>query len=93
MNRGDVYSWAWTIGGKQGPLGLPQHLPLKPIPAGFAINTLFYAVILWLLFAAPFALRRRRRITRGLCSKCGYDLRGSPTQGNVCPECGASPPR
>ena len=30
--------------------------------------------------------RRRRRRKRGLCLKCGYDLRGSP--GPRCPECG-----
>ncbi|MCI0363320.1 MAG: hypothetical protein L0219_05525 [Phycisphaerales bacterium] len=61
-------------------------LPLLPIWPGFAINTAFYALILWVLFAAPFALRRRRRIRRGLCSKCGYDLRGSNV--SACPECG-----
>jgi hypothetical protein len=55
---------------------------------GFAINTVFYAAVLWLLFAAPFALRRWRRIRRGLCPKCGYDLRNRPTESAVCPECG-----
>jgi hypothetical protein len=53
------------------------------------INTLFYAAILWLLFAAPFALRRRRRIKRGLCVKCAYNLRGRAPQSEVCPECGS----
>ncbi len=61
-------------------------LPLRPIWPGFAINTVFYAAILWMLFAAPFALRRRLRIKRGLCPACGYDLRGSGA--SVCPECG-----
>ncbi len=66
-------------------------LPTRPIWPGFAINTLFYAAILWLLFAAPFALRRRRRVKLGMCVKCGYDLRGSPPHADTtnCPECGA----
>ena len=68
-----------------------RALPACPIWPGFAINTVFYALVLWLLFAAPFALpgvRRRRRIKRGLCPKCAYDLRG--TQSEACPECGAT---
>ena len=65
-----------------------RALPLIPIWPGFAINTVFYAVVLWLLFAAPFVVRRRRRIRRGLCPKCAYDLRG--THASVCPECGAT---
>ena len=62
-------------------------LPLRPIWPGFAINTLFYAAILrggWLLFAAPFAVRRRRRIKRGLCPACAYPIGTS----EVCTECG-----
>ena len=59
-------------------------LPFGPTWPGFAINTVFYAVLLWLLFAAPFALRRRRRIRRGLCPKCAYPVGDS----RVCTECG-----
>ena len=73
--------------------GEGRLLPLRPIWPGFAINTVFYAFILWLLFAlggTPFALRRRRRIKRGLCPKCAYDLRGSATDSTTCPECGAT---
>ncbi len=36
----------------------PRLIPLRPIWPGFAINTLFYAVVLWLLICGPFALRR-----------------------------------
>ena len=61
-------------------------LPLAPIWPGFAINTVFYAVVLWLLFAAPFALRRWRRIKRGLCAKCAYPVGTS----DKCTECGAA---
>ncbi len=65
-----------------------RALPYAPLWPGFAINTVFYAVILWLLFAAPFALRRRLRRKRGLCPACGYDLRGRGGNSPVCPECG-----
>jgi hypothetical protein len=41
---------------------------------------------LWWLLTLPRLLRRRRR-ERGLCERCGYDLRGSKEAGR-CPECG-----
>jgi hypothetical protein len=61
-----------------------RRLPLAPIWPGSAINTLFYAAILWLLFAAPFALRRMRRTKRGLCPACAYPVGAS----DLCTECG-----
>ncbi len=36
--------------------------------------------------------RRHRRIERGCCPECGYDLQGTPGPGN-CPECGGEIPR
>jgi len=63
----------------------PKVLPLRILWQGFALNTLFYAALLWIPFA-PFQLRRYIRSKRGLCIKCGYDLRG--TAHEVCPECG-----
>jgi len=73
--------------------GVPYKLalPLQPIWPGFAINTVFYAVTLWLLLVALFAVRGWRRIKRGLCPKCAYDLRNRPSDSSVCPECGAMP--
>src|SRR5436190_180033 len=66
----------------------PTHslLPYFVLPSGFIFNTIFYAAILWLLFAAPFALRRRIRARRGQCPGCAYPIGTS----DVCTECGAA---
>ncbi len=64
------------------------YLPLGPIWTGLAINTVFYAAILWPLICGPFALRRLIRRRRGLCRKCAYPMGNS----NVCTECGRAVP-
>ena len=64
-------------------------MPLGPIWPGLAVNTLFYAAILWLLIPAPFALRRFLRVGRGLCPKCAYPAGESA----VCTECGRLLPK
>ena len=63
-------------------------MPLGPIPLGFAVNTLFYAALLWLLIPGPFALRRFLRVRRGLCPRCAYPIGES----SVCTECGGELP-
>ncbi len=68
-----------TAGGAQHRLA-----PLRPLWPGFAVNTLFYAAILWLLIPGPFALRRFIRVRRGLCPACAYPMGESA----VCTECG-----
>ena len=65
--------------------GFPRVFPFHPIWPGFAVNTIFYAAILWVPFA-PFVLRRHIRRKRGRCPQCAYDLRSDLTSG--CPECG-----
>jgi len=65
---------------------VPRILPLRPLWPGFAVNTLFYAGVLWMMFALPFALRRRLRRRRGQCPACAYPVGQSP----VCTECGAA---
>ncbi len=62
-----------------------EPLPLRPIWPAFAVNTLFYAALLW----SPFALRRIIRVKRGLCPACGYPMGESA----VCSECGKALPR
>jgi hypothetical protein len=69
-------------------LSNPRVLPLRPIWPNFAINTIFYAAIVWFMFFAPGAIRKRVRRKRGQCAACGYSLRG--TAGDVCSECGAT---
>jgi hypothetical protein len=64
---------------------IPRVIPLRPIWPGFAINTVFYAAVIWLPIRGPFMLRRHLRRKRGRCLKCGYDLRGNLVGG--CPEC------
>lgn len=55
--------------------------PLVPI---FAVPGVAFVV------AALPALRRSRRLARGLCTACAYDRRGLPP-GSPCAECGALP--
>jgi hypothetical protein len=69
----------------------PPTSPLRPIWPGFAINTVFYAAVLWVLLALPGAVRRFVRRKRGRCTRCGYDLRGQVADDKrqiFCPECG-----
>ncbi len=72
--------------------------PLPPVRTIGFVNTfcinwwaaLLYTALLPPLFYLPYWLLRRlaeyRRSRRGLCARCGYDLRASPDR---CPECGA----
>lgn len=82
---GDCVKGGYLIGTIGNPLHpQPRVLPLRPIWINFAANTIFYAAILWPLFAAPGAARRRRRINRGLCPHCAYPAGSS----DACTECG-----
>jgi hypothetical protein len=82
----------WPALGLEGTVRHDPHYLLRSwsvspngvLWTGFAINTLLYAGIVWLMFAAPFVLRRRRRITRGLCPACAYPTGAS----DLCSECG-----
>lgn len=67
-------------------IDMPRALPYLPIWSGFIGDTLFYAAVWAALIFVPGFVRGRRRIRRGLCQRCAYDLRGLTTLG--CPECG-----
>jgi hypothetical protein len=65
--------------------GFPTHVRLVP----FAGNALLFALVWTAILSTAQLLRivhRRFRVSRGMCSSCGYDLKGST--GGVCPECG-----
>ena len=69
----DWNSWTFSDGRTRTSIDIPIWLVAVP------------AVGLCVLLAQP---RRRLRERRGLCLKCGYNLRGAEHE--VCPECGAA---
>jgi hypothetical protein len=85
----------WRIDGLKVPSyfddgNYHRRIPTTILWPGFAVNTLFYAGVLWMLFCAPFALQRMIRRRRGRCAHCNYPI----GQSLVCTECGAAvPPR
>ncbi len=81
--------WGWLLPDAFQSLGPGRVLPYRLIAPGFAVNTLLYAVVLWLLIPGPFALRRFIRVRRGLCPACAYPHGES----DVCSECGKTLPR
>jgi len=66
-----------------------RAIPYRPIALGLIVDTLAFAA-LWsvLLLGVPMRQSRRRR-SRGLCPRCGYDLKGETDI--TCPECGTKP--
>ena len=64
-------------------------IPYELLWPGFAVNTLFYATILWLVIPGPFVLTRFLRVRRGLCPLCKYPIGVSA----VCTECGKDLPK
>jgi hypothetical protein len=74
---------AVLLKGAAGAIGTPRtwSIVLWPLALGLALGGLGLSTV-------PIAsiIRRRYRRSRGLCIRCGYDLRGTPSR---CPECGA----
>ncbi len=83
-----VYGMPVELSQQSGGGRWRNHLPVQPVWPNFAVNTILYAAILWLIIPGPFVLRRLIRRRRGLCPKCGYDLRHGEHQ--ACPECGVT---
>lgn len=60
-------------------------VPATPAWGGLLANAAFWAAAWWAVLAGPAWFRRWRRAARGVCVRCGYDLRGIA---GACPECG-----
>jgi hypothetical protein len=69
-----------------------RYEEFRPLWPGFAINTIFYAAMLWLLWIAPGKIRRFIRVRGHRCPACGYQIDSAPGIGPVCSECGAALP-
>ena len=69
-----------------GPIRLPRPIPYEPLWIGFAANSCFFAVALWLIWIAPRFAVRVVRIRNRRCPRCSYP-RGTSVR---CPECGQS---
>ena len=82
------HSMSVAVPKKLGPLDLPadRRLPLQPIWIGFIIDLIFYAAVCLILILNASLLNRYRRLLRGRCPNCAYDLRGD--SGGGCSECG-----
>ncbi len=61
-------------------------VPTRPIWSGLVLNTLFYALIFWILGSITRAYRHARRMHKGRCPMCSYELGFVFVDG--CPECG-----
>jgi hypothetical protein len=88
-----TYRTSWDLGGLSlattdrangGPGLFSVAVPLKPIWRGFAVNTLVYAMILWLMRNGRGIWQRLRAYRTNLCMNCGYPIGQSP----LCTECG-----
>lgn len=64
----------------------PRLVPLIPSFPGFLMNTFVFAIILMGLYLSFLGAIQLRRLHRGSCPHCGYDLRFDLSRG--CSECG-----
>jgi hypothetical protein len=82
-----LFGFGWGVEGSTAALrGAGSEYAMRR----FALPIWFVAVLFALLpmraaFLMVRSTRRRRRVAKGCCENCGYDLRGSSDR---CPECG-----
>ncbi|MCC6910228.1 MAG: hypothetical protein IT430_20030 [Phycisphaerales bacterium] len=84
----DEVQWVIQLEDKMPLPDAGQFLPLRPYWPGLASNTVFFAMLTWMITAVRIALRNRWRTERSQCPACGYP-RGTS---RVCTECGGPLP-
>ena len=82
---GNAYlSWDANPTMAMGLQAIEKVVPLQPRWPGFVLNTIFWALVMWLLCMIPRWIRSGVWIIRRRCMRCGYPVGTSP----VCTECG-----
>ena len=76
--------WGIEFGAPVRPMTPRQLFPVKPIWAGFLLNTCFYSGTAFVLSLGFRRARAAVRTRRGACRSCGHPLAGLAR----CPECG-----
>lgn len=76
----------WNRRDQRLPFAELIYLPYIPLWLGLMSNTLFYAIVFWVLISAKRSFCHARRFRKGKCPMCAYDLLYDNTLG--CPECG-----
>lgn len=61
-----------------------RPVPLVPVWPGFAVCSVFWAGVVGVVWYVPGMVRGAMRQRKGLCGRCGYEVRGLAS----CPECG-----
>jgi hypothetical protein len=74
------------------PLAKPPSgilLPVVPIWRGLAADAMLFGLVAFAIVGAGRRVRSALRRSKGLCSRCGYDLIGLRMD-DACPECGSA---
>jgi hypothetical protein len=69
----------------------PRLITFNPIWPGLIASSLFWSVVSWGTWTIARTEVRRRRVARGQCATCGYNVAGL-LEGMPCPECGSDIP-
>lgn len=84
----DRHSLRWAVLMPPWAGRTERLLGYRPLPAGFVVDVVVLAVLLWVLLHGSGNLRRYLRTRHARCGDCSYPIGASA----VCTECGAPLP-